>query len=301
MAKRKLKLKLLLLIIIPMFLLAGVFGFLISMDPGPRCIMTSCTSQMIACVSDETCNAGLKCLTECGDPNSDRIKKQKEDFKYHDVPGDSDICSSNCLDRYPSKLLAAVSRCVVNKCSHTYSKDDKVPQKCNSFFGKTETMHLKNHSGKWWRTHTSSWDRWNCSTMKFIKQPNNDWKLYISYQIKTGKGKTIGRRIVEHIAKDGINEDYFATILTMWDTKTTERWKLLHSTKDARMFAICATTRKPRLRKDQILLIISRNKQLSPASLISMKAVAKKLGIPWKHFYPLKNNNCNFNIPVVPY
>ena len=276
-------------------------GMWASMDPAARCLVSECTSELMSCGADEVCQGGMNCLMECGDPTSTRIIKQTEELWQIEVPGDSDLCSVRCIDEYPSPLLATFSRCVVGQCADTYPESDSTPQVCREFTGSPLEMNLAEHLGPWWRTHTNSWDRWNCSRIDFVETKEKEWELHIDYQVTTAAGSPIRRTLVEHIPAQGIIPNQFGTRLVMWDTETTEKWELLHSTGDARMFAICATTLQPRPRNDRLVLIFSREPRLSEASLAAMKDAAEARGLPWSHFVSLDNTNCDDQVPTVPF
>ncbi|MGL1891802.1 MAG: hypothetical protein OCD02_09255 [Spirochaetaceae bacterium] len=264
-------------------------------------MIIKCGPELFACLRDPESREGLQELTKCGDKNSKRVQNQIKELQHMEVPEDSDICSARILDEYPTKQLASFSRSAVIKCANMYKDDDVTPQKPISFNNPPLKMNLNEHSGKWWRTHTDSWDNWDCSFMNFVEATDGDWKLHIEYQVKTAMRGLIRRQLAEYIAAHGIEERQFGTTLVMWDTETTEVWKLLHKTDDARMFAICAKTQIPRPRIDNIFLIVSRTPELSEPSLKEMKVAANERGINWNNFFELKNNNCNNDIPIIPF
>ena len=112
---------------------------------------------------------------------------------------------------------------------------------------------------------------------------------------------TIRRTIVENLPADEIRNRQFGTQLIMWDTETTEVWKLLHKTDDARLFVICASTQIPQPRIDSIVLIVSRSPQLSKGSEMEMKQAVQDRGLVWEHFFALDCSKYKEDIPVIPF
>jgi|GEM_PF-2106146 len=265
------------------------------------CMIIKCGPELIACLRDKESRKGLQALMECGNPNSERIQKQEKELKYLEIPGDANIASARILDEYPASQLASFSRSVVQKCSHINQKNVLNPQECISFKGEPMTMDIFEHKGKWWRTHTNSWDNWDGSYMTFAEAKDADWELHINYQVETAMRGTIRRTIVENIPADEIKNSQFGTRLTMWDIETTEVWKLLHKTDDARLFVICASTQIPQSRIDSIVLIISRSPQLSKKSEIEMMQAVKERGLVWEHFFALDCSKYKEDIPVIPF
>lgn len=265
------------------------------------CILLSCLPELIACLRDEQSRRGLQEMMLCSDPNTPRIRKQAEELKHLEVPGDVNIAIARVLDEYPTKQLASFSRSVVKNCSHLTKNVVASPQTCIEFRGVPLSMNIADHRGKWWRTHTDSWDNWNGSYMTFAEAEQGNWELHINYQVETAMVGTIRRTIVERISAESIKERQFGTQLTMWDTETTEVWKLLHQTEDARLFVICASTQIPQPRIDSIVLIVSRSPHLSVESEISMKQAVQERGLDWNHFFPLDNDKYQPEAPTIPF
>lgn len=265
------------------------------------CMIISCGPELMACLIDEESRKGLQALMECGDPNSERIQRQRAELSHLEIPEDANIASARILDEYPTRQLAAFSKSMVQKCSRFNQMNIASPQECISYNGEALNMDMNEHRGRWWRTHTDSWDNWDGSYMTFVETGNGDWKLHINYQVETEMRGTIRRTIVEDISAEGISEKHFGTRLIMWDTETTEVWKLLHQTEDARLFVICASTQIPQPRKDSIVLIVSRSPQLSDNSEREMKLAIEERGLNWDHFFILDNNKYKENVPVIPF
>jgi len=265
------------------------------------CMLFRCGPELMACLADKESRTGLQALMECGDPNSERIKKQEEELKYLEIPGDANIASARILDEYPATQLAKFSRSVVQKCSNISKAKVLNPQKPIGYNGEPLKMDITEHKGKWWRTHTNSWDNWDGSYMTFVEAGDGDWELHINYQVETAMRGTIRRTIVENLPANEMKERQFGTRLIMWDTETTEVWKLLHQTDDARLFVICASTQIPQPRIDSIVLIISKTPRLSKESEIQMKQAVKDRGLVWEHFFALDCSKYKENIPVIPF
>ncbi len=278
-----------------------IISFILLKKTALGCMLFRCGPALIACLLDPESRAGLKALMECSDKNSERMKRQIVECSHMEIPEDANICSVRVLDEYPTRQLAAFSQCVVTKCVLSNKDNDSSPQDCISYINPPMTMDITEHRGKWWRTHTDSWDNWDGSYMTFIEADCGDWELHINYQVETAIRGPIRRTIVENIEANGIKDTQFGTQLVMWDTETTEVWKLLHKTEDARMFVICATTQIPSPRKDSIVLIVSRNPQLSEASANEMKNAVKERGLEWEHFFVLDNSKYKEDIPVIPF
>jgi len=278
-----------------------VVTYLILIRTALGCLVIRCGPELIRCLIDEESREGLKALMDCGNKNSERIKRQELEFKDMRVPGDSDICSARCLDEYPTKQLAAFSKKVTEKCKHAFKEENTIPTEFINFKGLPQPMNISDHEGTWWRSYTNAWDSWGGSRLEFTPQENGDWNLHIEHQVKTAKRGLIRRTLVEHIAKEGITESQFGTRLVMWGTETTEVWKLLYQTEDVRVFAICATTEKPRLRIDSIVLVISRSKEIPEASLIELKSAIEERGYAWEHFTKIDNESYTPNLPILPY
>ena len=265
------------------------------------CMLIKCGPELIACLGDEESRKGLQALMKCGDPNSERIQKQGKELQHLEIPGDANIASARILDEYPASQLAAFSRSVVQKCSHINKANTLNPQECISFKNEPLAMDISEHKGKWWRTHTNSWDNWDGSYMTFAEAKDGDWELHINYQVETAMRGTIRRTIVENLPADEIRNRQFGTQLIMWDTETTEVWKLLHKTDDARLFVICASTQIPQPRIDSIVLIVSRSPQLSKGSEMEMKQAVQDRGLVWEHFFALDCSKYKEDIPVIPF
>jgi hypothetical protein len=137
--------------------------------------------------------------------------------------------------------------------------------------------------------------------MTFVEAERGDWELHINYQVETAMRGTIRRTIVERIPAEDIEERQFGTRLVMWDTETTEIWKLLHRTEDARLFVIRAATQIPQPRIDSIVLIVSRTPRLSAESEVSMKRAVEERGLQWNHFFALDNGKYIPEAPVLPF
>lgn len=268
---------------------------------GLGCILIHSGPELIRCLIDEESREGLKALIECGDRNSERIRHQEREFKHMCVPGDSDICSARCLDEYPTPQLAAFSRKVTEKCKHAFKGENMVPTEFINFKGAPLHMDIYEHEGLWWRSYTNAWDSWGGSRLTFEPQENGDWHLHIEHQVKTAMRGQIRRTLVEHIGKAGITNSQFGTRLVMWDTETNEVWQLLYKTEDVRVFSICATTEKPRLRIDSIVLVLSRNKEIPESSLAELKCEIEKRGYIWEHFTKIDNESYTPDLPVLPY
>jgi|AntAceMinimDraft_3_1070362.scaffolds.fasta_scaffold02169_2 hypothetical protein len=288
-------------LIILLVLIIVVIAYLVLIRTGLGCILIKSGPELIRCLIDEESREGLKALMDCGNKNSERIKQQVLEFKDMRVPGDSDICSARCLDEYPTPQLAAFSKKVTTKCNHAFKKDDIVPTEFVNFEGAPLPMDLNEHEGVWWRSYTNAWDSWAGSRLKFDPQENGDYHLHIEHQVKTAKRGLIRRTLVEQIEKEGITTSQFGTRLVMWGTETTEVWKLLYKTEDVRAFAICATTEKPRLRIDSIVLVISREQEIKEVSLEKLKSAIEKRGYSWEHFTKIDNESYTSNLPVLPY
>ena len=286
-------------VIICAVVLAIIF-LLLSRTP-MGCMLFKCAPELIACLIDEESRKGLLAMMECGDPNSERIQNQHAELSHLEIPGDANIASARILDEYPSRQLAAFSSSVLQKCTIINQANTPNPQECISFNGEPLKMDISEHKGKWWRTHTDSWDNWDGSYMTFAKASNNDWELHINYQVESAMRGTIRRTIVENIPEDGIKERQFGTRLIMWDTETTEVWKLLHKTEDARLFVICASTQIPQPRKDSIVLIVSSSPQLSEQSEQEMKQAVQDRGLVWDHFFALDCSKYKEDAPVIPF
>lgn len=257
--------------------------------------------ELINCLRDEESRKGLQELMSCSDSNAPRIRRQVEELKYLEVPNDVNIAIARVLDEYPTKQLATFSRRVVQKCSHLSMGNIDNPQKIIEFIGDPMTMNLADHRGQWWKTHSASWANWHGSYMTFVEAEQDNWELHVNYQVETAMRGTIRRTLVEKIPVEGIMEKQFGTRLTMWDTETTEIWKLLHQTVDARLFVICATTQIPQPRIDSIVLIVSRTPHLSAESESSMKRAVKERGLEWDHFFVLDNDRYQPSAPVIPF
>lgn len=288
-------------ILLPIILVVIVVAYFLLIRTGLGCIVIHCGPELIRCLADKESREGLKALMDCGNKESDRIKQQEIEFKNMKVPGDSDICSARCLDEYPTPQLAAFSKKVTTKCKHAFKEENEVPTEYIEFKGSPLTMNLKEHEGLWWRSYTNAWDSWGGSRLRFEPQDNGDWHLHIEHQVKTAMRGLIRRTLVEHIEKEGINQQQFGTRLVMWETETTEVWKLIYQTNDIRVFAICATTKNPRLRIDSIVLVISRNKEIPEESLKQLKFAIEEKGYKWEHFSKIDNESYDPNIPVLPY
>ena len=265
------------------------------------CMFLKCGPELIACLFDEESRKGLKALMTCGDLNSERILKQKKELQHLEIPGDANIASARVLDEYPTRQLAAFSRSVVQKCSHISKAGVVNPQNRISFNNDPMAMDIREHRGKWWRTHTNSWDNWDGSYMTFAEAKDGNWELHINYQVETAMRGTIRRTIVEDLPAEEIRNNQFGTRLVMWDTETTEIWKLLHKTDDARLFVICASTQIPQPRIDSIVLIVSRYPQLSKESEMEMKQAVKERGLSWEHFFTLDCTKYQEDIPAIPF
>jgi hypothetical protein len=265
------------------------------------CIVLYSLPELIACLRDEESRNGLRQMMACSDPNAPRILKQVEELKHLEVPGDVNIAIARVLDEYPTRQLAVFSRTVVKNTAHLPMKSVNNPQKCIEFIGEPLAMNLIEHRGKWWRTHTDSWDNWDGSYMTFVEAERGDWELHINYQVETAMRGTIRRTIVERIPAEDIEERQFGTRLVMWDTETTEIWKLLHRTEDARLFVIRAATQIPQPRIDSIVLIVSRTPRLSAESEVSMKRAVEERGLQWNHFFALDNGKYIPEAPVLPF
>jgi hypothetical protein len=264
-------------------------------------ILFLCMPELIACLRDEESRRGLQEMMACSDPEAPRIQKQAEELKHLEVPGDVNIAIARVLDQYPTQQLATFSRMVVEKTAHVPMKKVINPKKCIEFRGEPLPMNLADHQGKWWRTHTDSWDNWHGSYMNFAEAEQGNWELHINYQVETAMRGTIRRTVVESIPAEGIREQQFGTRLIMWDTETTEVWKLLHQTEDARLFVICASTQIPQPRIDSIVLIVSRTPHLSLESEAAMKQALKERGLQWDHFFVLDNHKYRPDAPVIPF
>lgn len=278
-----------------------VVAYLVLVRTGLGCILIHCGPELVRCLMDSESREGLKALMDCGDKDSDRIKTQEIEFKNMKVPGDSDICSARCLDEYPTTQLAAFSKKVTTKCKHAFKDKNEVPTEFVDFLGSPLPMNIHEHEGYWWRSYTNAWDSWGGSKLEFASQDNGNWNLHIQHQVKTAKRGMIRRTLVEHIEKEGITEYQFGTHLIMWGTETTEVWKLIYKTEDIRVFAICATTEEPRLRKDSIVLVVSREQEIPKDSLEKLKNAIENRGYTWKHFSKIDNESYDPNLPVLPY
>ena len=288
-------------LILLLVLIIIVIAYLVLIRTGLGCILIHCGPELIRCLIDSESREGLKALMDCGNKESERIIQQKIEFKDMRVPGDSDICSARCLDEYPTAQLAAFSKKVTTKCNHAFKEENEVPTEFINFKGSPLPMNISEHEGSWWRSYTNAWDSWAGSRLKFAPQENGNWNLHIEHQVKTAKRGLIRRTLVEHIEKEGITETQFGTRLVMWGTETTEVWKLIHKTEDVRVFAICATTEKPRLRIDSIVLVISRDQEIPKESLEDLKSAIEKRGYTWEHFSKIDNESYTPDLPVLPY
>lgn len=265
------------------------------------CILLYSMPELIACLSHKESRKGLQEIMACSNPNAPRMQKQVEELKNFEVPGDVNIAIARVLDEYPTQQLADFSKKLVKKTMHLNKKNIANPQKCIEFIGVPLDMKIEDHRGKWWKTHTASWANWDGSYMTMVKGEGGNWELHINYQVDTAMRGTIRRTLIEDIPANGIEEKQFRTRLTMWDIETTEVWKLLHETEDARMFVIYATTQIPQPRIDNIVLIVSRTPQLSAKSEISMKQAVKERGLNWNHFFQLDNDKYKEDAAVIPF
>jgi len=289
-----------LIIVLACVIVLAILIFLLSRT-SMGCMVIKCGPELIACLRDEESRKGLQALMQCSDPNSERIKKQEKELDHLEIPGDANIASARILDEYPAGPLAAFSRNLIKKCSHVNQTNVPVPQKCISFKNEPLAMDISEHKGKWWRTHTDSWDNWDGSYMTFAEGKDGEWELHINYQVETAMRGTVRRTIVENLPADKIEHNQFGTRLIMWDTETTEVWKLLHKTDDARLFVIRASTQIPQPRIDSIVLIVSRTPQLSEKSEMEMKQAVKDRGLVWDHFSVLDCSKYKEDIPVIPF
>lgn len=265
------------------------------------CMILKCGKELLACFMDKESRDGLMAMMECANPDSERIRKQIEELKHHEIPSDPNIAIARILDEYPTVQIANFSKAMVQKCSHLNQKKVTSPNSALSYIGEPLKMDISEHEGRWWRTHTDSWDNWDGSYMTFAEAKNGNWNLHINYQVDTALRGTIRRTIVEDIPFNGIKDNSFDTRLEMWDTETNEVWKLLHKTEDARLFVICAKTQVPQPRIDNIVLIVSKTPKLSKSSKEEMRREIQKRGLNWNHFFELNNDKYKKDVPVIPF